>query len=217
MIRINLIGAERKVVKKRLAFGVEQRVTSACAGIMLVAVAGVGLRYWSLRQESAGIDAALSTAQKETTRLHSVIAQVQQFEQRKTQLQQRVTLIEQLRNEQAGPVHMLDQISLALPPTLWLSEVKQTATAGEVLIDGKSLSLTGLSDFVGNLEQSGYFQRSIEIVSSTTEAAGPQGETIRFQIKALFKNPAAEAAQATDDAKATADAKTADEQLKPKS
>ena len=41
--------------------------------------------------------------QKETQRLHSIIAQVQQFEQRKAQLQQRVALIEQLRRDQTGP------------------------------------------------------------------------------------------------------------------
>ena len=34
-------------------------------------------------------------------------------------------LIEQLRNGQTGPVHMLDQISRALPPMLWLTELKQ--------------------------------------------------------------------------------------------
>ena len=59
-----------------------------------------------------------------------------------------------------------------------------------MLIDGRSLSLTGLSDFVGNLERSGYFQKSIEIVNSTTDTSGgPQGEVIKFQIKAVFKGP----------------------------
>jgi type IV pilus assembly protein PilN len=215
LIKINLIAGERKVVKKSFAFGRGQQVTGACAGIMLLAVAGIGLRYWSITRESKQIDADLEAAQKETTRLHSVIAQVQQFEQRKTQLQQRVTLIEELRSAQAGPVHMLDQISLALPSSLWLSEVKQTATAGEVLIDGKSLSLTGLSDFVVNLEHSGYFQRSIEIMSSVTETNPQQGETIKFQIKAVFKNPA-EAATA-EAATKTAEAKDQAEQLKQKS
>jgi type IV pilus assembly protein PilN len=132
-----------------------------------------------------------------------VIVQVQQFEQRKAQLQQRVTLIEQLRKEQVGPVHMLDQISQSLPPTLWLTEIKQTATPNEVLIDGRSLSLTGLSDFVGNLERSGYFQRSVEIVNTTTEVASDkQPEVVKFQIKALFKN-AADAAAPTASADAT--------------
>jgi type IV pilus assembly protein PilN len=106
------------------------------------------------------------------------------------QLQQRVGLIEQLRSDQTGPVHMLDQISRALPPMLWLTQLKQTPAANDVLIDGRSMTPTGLSDFVANLESSGYFQRSVEIVSSTTETT-PTGDMIKFQIKAIFQTPGA--------------------------
>jgi type IV pilus assembly protein PilN len=117
-----------------------------------------------------------------------VIEQVQQFEQRKAQLQQRVVLIEQLRKGQTGPVHMLDQISRALPPMLWLTEVKQTGA--EIVIDGKCTSPIGVSDFVANLEASGYFRRSIDIVSTSTETmTQPQTEVIKFSIKAVFQQP----------------------------
>jgi hypothetical protein len=89
--------------------------------------------------------------------------------------------------------------------------MKQTATPNEVLIDGRSLSLTGLSDFVANLEHSGYFQRSVEIVNTTTETAkDKQPEVVKFQIKAVFKNPADSAAPTK-----TADATPATPQLKP--
>ena len=119
-----------------------------------------------------------------------MILQVQQFEQRKAQLQQRVVLIEQLRKGQTGPVHMLDQISRALPQMLWLTELKQTGTGTDVVIDGKCTTLTGLSEFVSNLEASGYFKRSIEIVDTKTETAGtPPTELIRFTIKAIFQQP----------------------------
>ena len=84
---------------------------------------------------------------------------------------------------------MLDQISRSLPPMLWLTELKQNPD-GTVQIDGRCLALTGLSDFVGNLEASGYFKRSIEIVSTVTETMPqPPGELIRFTIKAVFAPP----------------------------
>ena len=211
MIRINLLSAERKSTRAKSAFDITQQITLVCGAILLAAVAVVGWRFWLVTRDARQVEAAIQVAQQETQRLHSVIAQVQQFEQRKAQLQQRVTLIEQLRKEQIGPVHMLDQISLALPPSLWLSEMKQTATPNEVLIDGRSLSLTGLSDFVANLERSGSFQKSVEIVSSTTDTnPGPQGEVIKFQIKAVFKGPGDVEVQ-------TADAKGAGGKLKQKS
>ena len=58
----------------------------------------------------------------------SLLTQVQQFEARRAQLQQRVSLIEQLRKGQSGPVHMLDQISKSLPDLLWLTDMTQTSS-----------------------------------------------------------------------------------------
>src|SRR6266852_7406588 len=162
MIRINLLAAERERGKKKAAlFGTTgQKLTIGCSIILVLAVVFIGWRYWSLGRQSTQLDAEITAAQQETTRLRSVIEQVQQFEQRKAQLQQRVVLIEQLRKGQTGPVHMLDQISRAMPPMLWLTEVKQTGAGNDVTIDGKCTTLTGLSEFVSNLEASGYFKRS---------------------------------------------------------
>jgi len=190
MIRINLLAAERERGKKKAAlFGTTgQKLTIGCSIILVLAVVFIGWRYWSLGRQSSQLDAEITAAQQETSRLRSVIEQVQQFEQRKAQLQQRVVLIEQLRKGQTGPVHMLDQISRALPPMLWLTELKQVG--GDVVIDGRSTTLTGLSDFVTNLEASGYFKRSIEIVSTNTETVTqPAGELIKFSIKATFQQP----------------------------
>ena len=88
---------------------------------------------------------------------------------------------------------MLDQISRSLPPMLWLTELKELGN--EVVVDGRCTSLTGLSDFVANLEASGYFKRSIEIVSTITEPLPrPPGELIKFSLKAQFQAPGAPAA-----------------------
>ena len=190
MIRINLLAAERdRNKKKAVTLGTAgQKLTIGCSLILLLAALFMGWRYWALGHESTRLDEEIAASQQETMRLHSVIQQVQQFEQRKAQLQQRVVLIEQLRKGQTGPVHMLDQISLALPQMLWLTALKQIGK--DVVIDGKCLTLTGLSEFVSNLEASGYFKRSVEIVSTTSEAgAPPAGELIKFTIRALFQQP----------------------------
>jgi type IV pilus assembly protein PilN len=195
MIRINLLTQERGAAKKKaFSFNLAgQKMTILASVILLLTVVLIGWRYYSLTRESDAIDTEIRTAQQETARLHSVIQQVQQFEQRRAQLQQRVVLIEELRKGQSGPVHMLDQVSRALPPMLWLTELRQNdKNPGEVLIDGRCTTLTGLSDFVTNLEATGYFKKSIEIVSTTAEAARPPvGELIRFSIRGQFLPPAA--------------------------
>jgi type IV pilus assembly protein PilN len=192
MIKINLLTAEPKVVAQQVVVSESSRTLLLVATLVLCLTAGaIGWRYWAIGQDSKRLDADIAAAQQETTRLQSVLLQVQQFEGRKTQLQQRVALIEQLRSDQTGPVHMLDQISRALPPLLWLTELKQTAVVNEVVMVGRCTTLTILSDFVVNLEASGYFRKSIEIVSSTAELlTRPPGELVRFEIKAIFQQPA---------------------------
>ena len=190
MIRINLLAGERRTAKRAVAapFQAGQKLTVACSLILILATLFVGWRYWTLQQASTLLDKEIADSQQETTRLHSIILQVQQFEQQKAQLQQRVVLIEQLRKGQTGPVHMLDEISRSLPPMLWLTELKQDADG--VLIDGKTIIPTGVSDFVANLEASGYFRKSIDIVNTQTEAmTTPPGELIRFSIRAVFQPP----------------------------
>lgn len=192
MIKINLLQAERSRAKKKtIAIPTGQRLTIACSLILVATLALIGWRYLSLNRQSARLDADITAAQQETVRLHSVIQQVQKFEQRRSQLQERVGLIEKLRKEQTGPVHMLDQISRALPDMLWLTELRQNdKVAGEVTIDGRCTTLTALSDFVKNLEDSGYFKKSVEIVNSTTEIIPqPPGSLVRFQIRAVFQPP----------------------------
>jgi type IV pilus assembly protein PilN len=196
VIRVNLIN-ERKSAKKKIAFPIEQQIGVACGAVMVAAVLVVGWRYWSIGHDSARLTADIAKADKETASLKSIIAQVTDYEQQKAELQQRVELIEQLKKEQTGPVHMLDQISRSLPPMLWLTQMKQTPNSPEVLIEGRSNTLTSISDFVASLEASGYFKKSIEIVSTTSDvsaaaekaAAGTTGELIKFQIKAVFKTP----------------------------
>ena len=85
---------------------------------------------------------------------------------------------------------MTPQSLTALPPMLWLTELKQNDKApDEILIDGRCTSLTSLSTFVGNLEGSGYFKRSVEIVSTSTESTKDVGELVKFQVKAVFQQP----------------------------
>jgi Tfp pilus assembly protein PilN len=87
-------------------------------------------------------------------------------------------------------VHLLDELSRALPDRLWLTQLK--TQNGDIRVDGRTTSLTALSDFVGNLEASGYFVRPVEILDSQVEAQRDQavaGDVVRFSVKAQFALP----------------------------
>jgi type IV pilus assembly protein PilN len=129
----------------------------------------------------------VAAAQREEQRLAEILKQVAEFEARKQQLQQRVTLIDELRKGQNAPVHMIDQVSRALPDMTWLTNVKQDGYT--LTLQGRCLTLTSLSDFVGNLEASRYFARPVEIVESAV--VNGDGKTtpdlIQFTIRGTFQ------------------------------
>ena len=87
-------------------------------------------------------------------------------------------------------MRIIDEISKALPEMLWLTELKQDPASGDLTIDGRCVTLTALSDFVGNLERSGHFRKPVEILDSQVEAATSGGpEIIKFSVKAQYGQP----------------------------
>jgi type IV pilus assembly protein PilN len=188
MIRVNLLSVDRARSERRSSFQVGQKVTVGCSLLLVGTALLIGWWYWTLTEASGKVNSEVDAAQAEAARLRTVMQQVTQFEQRKGQLQDRVALIERLRKGQGGPVHMLDEVSRALPEGLWLTELKQQGA--EVDISGRCAALTTLSDFVANLEASQYFKKPVEILNSQTEKSDQaQGELVNFSIKAQFGLP----------------------------
>ena len=190
MIRVNLLGVERQKKARAVAFDIGQRLTLACSLVLVITAGLLGWWYWSLTQASAQVDMEIAAAQQEVARLQSVIREVQQFEQQRTALQQRVALIERLRSGQSIPVQLLDHVSRSLPDMLWLTQMDHKDN--EVTIEGRSTTLIGVSDFVGNLAGNPLLQKPVELVSSQVEPvtaatgtpAGAPVDLIRFTVKA---------------------------------
>jgi len=189
MIRINLLGGERQSTARSFKFDISQQLTALCGLLVVAAVGGIGLWYWMLTQASARVDAEIVSTEREAVRLKSLLAEVKAFEDRRSQLQDRVDLIERLRQGQSAPVQLLDHVSRSLPDMLWLRALKQDGAT--VTIEGTSTTLLSLSDFVHNLGDKPILQKPIDIVESKAETVevlkGQQSsgqELINFTVRA---------------------------------
>ncbi len=181
MIKVNLLAASPGVTAPREWLPREQR--SALGGISILlatALALGGVWYYQHMQRSA-IDTKIAAAQTELVRLKEAAALVERTNARKTDLAERLALIERLRASKRAPVSLLETISYSMPEGLWLLEMKQAAAT--VQIDGRATSITAVTDFTERLQTSGYFLRPVEIVSTSTEAIDEVG-IVRFVIKA---------------------------------
>jgi len=202
MIHINLLPVARERAPQRVLVPAAHRVTIAATLILLATTVFIGWWFWSLQQQSQGLDQEIARVEEETRQIQSVLEQVRKFEAQKTVLQQRVSLIEQLRKGQAAPVHLLDEISRSLPERLWLNELSQTGP--EFTMSGVTDSLTAVSDFVANLENTRWFQKPVEILDSQVQTDSTGADLIKFQVKAAFADPASRPAPAAPPASATA-------------
>lgn len=187
MIRINLLATERRGAKAAAkGFQAGQKITVIGSLILVLAAAGIGWRYWALGQQQASIERGIAAAAREEQRLAAILKEVQEFEARKLRLEARIGLIDELRKGQNTPVHMIDQISRALPEMTWLTGMRQEGL--NITIQGRCLTLTSLSDYVGNLEASRYFQRPVEIIDSAViPGGGKSPDLIGFTIRGTFQ------------------------------
>ena len=190
MIRINLLTVERtrtRAKKPAVTMPAAQWVTVGACIVLLGTVLGIGWWFWSLRTQSQTLDREIAKAETDTRNLRSVLAQVQKFETRKGQLQQRVTLIEQLRKGQSAPARVLDQISRSIPDRLWLADLKQAGD--DFTLDGFATSMTALSDFVAGIEGTKWFRKPVEIIDSQVTSDAKTGDLVRFTVKASYFDP----------------------------
>ena len=191
MIRINLLNTERKTAKAASpGFQAGQKMLLLGSVVLVGTVLLLGWRFWALGQQDAEVKRQIEAANREEQRLQEILKQVTEFENRKKLLEARVALIDELRKGQSAPVHMIDQISKALPDMTWLTNLQQQG-GYTLTIQGRCLTLTSLSDFIGNLEASRFFMRPVEIVESSVVNSGQADkggpELIQFTIRGTFQ------------------------------
>ena len=125
------------------------------AGVFLGVLIGGG--WWFLknntlkeRQETVG------NKQAEADRLQAIIKQVDDYTKRKESLQKRIDLINQLKQNQKGPVKIMDRISQDLPDLVWLD--RMSMSGGLVVIAGRGLNPNAIANFVDNVKNDPLFE-----------------------------------------------------------
>lgn len=195
MIRVNLLSTEKRVEKAAAAAAAAAPARAPISPLYLalglatlaaLLLAG-GLYLWQSSQLTR-LDTEIADLQVKEKALQAVKAQVEAFELKKKTLTEKVNLIERLKADQTSPVHLLDEISKALPDLVWLTNLEQTGN--DIKLSGESSSFTSVADFITNLQRSGWFS-TVELVSTdeqtTQGAAAPP--VIKFVLRAPFVNP----------------------------
>jgi type IV pilus assembly protein PilN len=174
--------------------------------ILIGAIAVIGLLlaggywFWNKRELSQKQEVA---AQRETEarKLEAIIKEVDDYTRRKDSLQQRIDLINQLKQNQKGPVRIMDQISRDLPDLVWLDSVD--ISSGKVTLAGRGLNANAIALFIENVKNDPYFEEpNVGAMSQISAAPLVYGFDMNFAFSYTPRNavPATGTAGATDTA-----------------
>src|SRR5262249_3220321 len=155
MIRINLLAAERPTAQKKKVSaagtpgGIQAYLLLGlfAGGALAVCVGLFLLKAASIRD----LEGKIKEQEATKARLQAIKKQVDELQAKEETLKQKVKLIEDLKVAQGGPVHMLDELSKALPDFVWLTGMEQTGD--RVKLSGQSNSLASIAEFMSRLQE----------------------------------------------------------------
>jgi len=167
MIRINLLGGGRP---KRAHKSTEVPYqTVAVFGVILLLVVGMGYVWWYLSDRVQAMTTQTVTLTKDLAALKLKVKEVEDYEKNKKDFEEKIGVIQQLRKNQSGPVHLLEEISRSLPDRVWLIALSEQG--GKIDLEGKAVTNSEIVDFINNLKTSRYMSE-IQLIESRQIAEG---------------------------------------------
>ncbi len=188
MIRINLaVERQRPKVKRRVA------VPGAFLFIvvLLAAVIGLGVLagfWYAYDKQKADLEQQKTVLEAKRAQLAKMEQEIKNFEAKKAELDGRINVINTLKANQTGPVHMLEALgdTVSATETVWLTAM--TDKGGEIEMKGMAGSVEAVANLITNLGRSAYF-KNVEIkeaVQKTTRDGPPNFE---FTLSVTFALP----------------------------
>jgi type IV pilus assembly protein PilN len=194
MIRINLLAEGRPKVSKPKKAATGAGLTSEPANLWLVVGLVVGLlliagQYFRLQSTINSKRTEIAEVQREVDELADVIAEVEQFEARKAELEHKIDVINTLKANQSGPVSVMDHISRSLPDMLWLTRMVSRGNA--VTLTGQAFNTNAVANFIDNLDQvDGFSEPVLRDTSQRRGSTNSSNQSYSFSVNFSY-DPAA--------------------------
>lgn len=121
----------------------------AAAGLVVTLVAGLALHI-HMEQLISGQQGRNQFLQDQIKLLDEQIAEIQELEKTKAGLLARMNVIQQLQQSRPEVVHLFDELVLAIPEGVYLTNIKQTGRS--VVIEGRAQSNARVSAFMRKID-----------------------------------------------------------------
>jgi Tfp pilus assembly protein PilN len=152
-------------------------------GVLLLAVTlgAIAFTWITLTVKAANLQEKVNAAKATLEDQKKKLAKVANVEADRKLVLEKISIIEQLKRNQSGPVKLLDKISRALPKGLNLTSLAEKT--GQVNLDGTAFSNNEVVRFIDNLKAEPFFT---EVMLLESKQAKVENIDV-YQYKLQFK------------------------------
>lgn len=160
MIKINLLPEAKVALARKPAvvpagIPAENLNNYLIIGFLVLGLLIGGYLWFSHQTKKSKLEAKVQDARQQAEALKPFIEQVNDFEKRKKELEDKLKLITDLRSNQEGPVHLMDELASLVPDLLWLTSLEMKGNTME--IKGNAFNPSSIAEFLQRLDESPYF------------------------------------------------------------
>src|SRR3972149_4828447 len=193
MIRVNLLGTKEAPAGGGTVIDVgpaggersERKGIFVAVAILGLAVAAIVVQFLSITPPLSQLDEEINQLTAEKNRLAPIILEVQKYQAKLAELEEKEKLIERLKSEREGPVRMLAALSSELPDFLLLTQLQQRGS--QITIDGMAASYVSIADYIRKLEDNEWFH-NVELIDAKVDQKQEQ-EFTQFQLRTEIVPP----------------------------
>lgn len=196
MIKINLVSetssatpARRK--RKEFSLGAKQG-DAILLTVLAIALIIVGGKWYVLRTEEKQLTAEEQRLRTERDQLLPFIEKVQELEAKRAELLHKIEVINELKQNQRGPVRILDEVSRALPELVWLTNLRLQERT--LTLTGMAMDENAVANYISNLYASPFFEEPT--LKDLTRA---REDSFRFTLQVTFTYAPADISKTPDD------------------
>jgi Tfp pilus assembly protein PilN len=168
-------------------------------GVIAILAVTLGVIFFGSASKVSTLEDELDLARSENRRYKSFLVEKQRAEAAKDSVVTQIATIRMVDDDRYIWPHILDEVTRALPPFTWLTEV--TAVAAPPALDstviappavavqmlGRTMDIQGFTRFMRQLEDSPWL-RDVTVVATTTEIDHARAVTA-FTVRASYVRP----------------------------
>ncbi|MEJ2245245.1 MAG: PilN domain-containing protein [Acidobacteriota bacterium] len=172
MIKVNLLRDPTARAHKTFVKPTASRTGLALISFILLVAIGMGAWYLYVNTQKKNLTEERNTLRVEEAKLQELKKEIEQFKLDKQEREHKIKVIETLKENQTGPVLLLNHVLHSIPRNrlLWLTSLVQSNNRVQVV--GYAQQIEAIPDFMTNLKRTGFFQSvDLETIVRETDAS----------------------------------------------